>query len=70
MFLGLDVEVLNAYEMQGAAGGVSLFIENEGKRIVKRFSDMSYLWINPDLSVYTGTKKFDFFPFTSGYMEK
>ena len=43
MFLGLDVEVLNAYEMQGAAGGVSLFVENEGKRIVKRFSDMSYI---------------------------
>ena len=44
MFLGLDVETLNFVEMFGMAGGVShMFVNNEGKRIMKRISDMSYI---------------------------
>ncbi len=44
MFLGLDVEVINACELFGLAGGVSyMFVNDEGKRFVKRISDMSYL---------------------------
>ena len=43
MFLGLDVDALNVCEMHGSAGGVSLMIENNGKRIIKRISDMSYI---------------------------
>lgn len=42
MFLGLDVESLNKTEMFGAAGGVSFMLVNkEGKRVIKRISDMS-----------------------------
>lgn len=44
MFLGLDVETINACEMFGLAGGVSyMFENNEGKRFIKRISDMSYI---------------------------
>ena len=44
MFLGLDVEAINTCELFGLAGGVSyMFVNDEGKRVVKRLSDMSYL---------------------------
>lgn len=44
MFLGLDVETINVCEMFGLAGGVSFMFENdEGKRFIKRISDMSYI---------------------------
>ena len=44
MFLGLNVEILNTSEIFGLPGGVSfLFENNEGKRYVKKISDMSYL---------------------------
>jgi len=39
-----DVETMNACEMFGLSGGVSyMFVNDEGKRFVKRVSDMSYL---------------------------
>lgn len=44
MFLGLSVETLNTSEIFGLAGGVSYMYENnDGKRFVKKISDMSYL---------------------------
>ena len=44
MFLGLSVETINASEIFGLAGGVSyMFENNEGKRFIKRISDMSYI---------------------------
>ena len=44
MFLGLDVESMNTCELFGLSGGVSyMFVNNEGKRFVKRISDLSYL---------------------------
>ena len=44
MFLGLGVETLNTFEMHGAAGGVSIMLEtDDGKRIIKKVSDMSYM---------------------------
>ena len=44
MFLGLDVESLNQAEMFGLAGGVSFMFENnDGKRFIKKISDMSYI---------------------------
>lgn len=44
MWLGLDVESLNKFELFGMAGGVSFLFENaEGKRFIKRLSDMSYI---------------------------
>ncbi len=44
MFMGLGVETLNACEMFGLAGGVSyMFENNDGKRFIKRISDMSYI---------------------------
>ena len=44
MFLGLSVETINTGEIFGLAGGVSRMFENEeGKRFVKRISDMSYI---------------------------
>lgn len=44
MFLGLDVEAINTCELFGLAGGVSyMFVNDEGKRGVKRLSDMSYI---------------------------
>lgn len=44
MFMGLDVESINDFEAFGLAGGVSYMFENdEGKRYIKRISDMSYV---------------------------
>ena len=44
MFLRLDVESINYGEMFGLSGGVSqMFENNEGKRFIKRISDMSYI---------------------------
>lgn len=44
MFLGLSVETLNTCEIFGLAGGVSFMFENnEGKRLIKRISDTSYV---------------------------
>ena len=44
MFLGLNVESLNRFELYGLAGGVSMmFINDEGKRFIKKMSDLSYM---------------------------
>lgn len=44
MFLGLSVESINTSEIFGLAGGVSyMFEDNDGKRFIKRISDMSYI---------------------------
>ena len=44
MFLGLHVESINSSEIFGLAGGVSyMFVNPEGKRFMKRMSDMSYI---------------------------
>lgn len=44
MFLGLSVDTINISEIFGLAGGVSyMFEDNEGKRFMKRISDMSYI---------------------------
>ena len=44
MFLGLDVESINRSEIFGLAGGVSnMVVNDEGKRFIKRISDMSYI---------------------------
>ena len=44
MFLGLGVEAMNTCEMHGAAGGVSyMFESDDGKRIIKKVSDMAYI---------------------------
>ena len=44
MFLGLNVESINTGEIFGLSGGVSqMFENNEGKRFIKRISDMSYI---------------------------
>ena len=44
MFMGWGVETLNACEVFGLAGGVSyMFENNDGKRFIKRISDMSYI---------------------------
>ena len=44
MFLGLKVEAIDTGEIFGIAGGVSYMFENdEGKRFIKRISDMSYI---------------------------
>ena len=44
MFLGLSMETLNNVEIFGLAGGVSHMFDNgEGKRFIKRISDMSYV---------------------------
>ncbi len=44
MFLGLSVETINTSEIFGMAGGVSyMFENNEGKRFIKKISDMSYI---------------------------
>lgn len=44
MFLGLDVESLNRFELFGLAGGVSFMHENSGgKRFIKKLSDLSYI---------------------------
>lgn len=44
MFLGMDVDTLNQFELFGTAGGVSFMFQNdEGKRFIKKMSDLSYL---------------------------
>ncbi len=44
MWLGLEAEALNRCELFGAAGGVSHLCQtNDGKRWIKKLSDMSYL---------------------------
>lgn len=44
MWLGFEVESLNNAEIFGFAGGVSFMFENDdGKRIIKKISDMSYI---------------------------
>ena len=44
MFLGLDIEAINTSEIFGLAGGVShMVVNNDGKRFIKRISDMSYI---------------------------
>lgn len=44
MFLNLGVESLNQSEIFGLAGGVSFMFENnEGKRFMKRMSDLSFM---------------------------
>ncbi len=44
MFAGLEIESLNNCEMFGLSGGVSyMFENNEGKRFIKKISDMSYI---------------------------
>lgn len=44
MFAGLEVESLNNCEMFGLSGGVSyMFENNDGKRFIKKISDMSYI---------------------------
>lgn len=43
MFMGLEAESLNTFEAFGLSGGVSrLVINGDGKRIIKKLSDMSY----------------------------
>ena len=44
MFLGLEAESLNTCEMFGFAGGVSqMIVRDDGKRMIKRISDMSFV---------------------------
>ena len=44
MWLKLEPEDMNSVDLFGLAGGVSFFAENkEGKRIIKRLSDMAYM---------------------------
>ena len=44
MFLGLNVESLNQSELFGLAGGVSImFVNEDGKRFVKRMGDLSFM---------------------------
>ena len=44
MFSGLTVETLNTFEISGAPGGVSqMLVDDDGKRFIKRISDMSYM---------------------------
>ena len=46
MFLGLEAEALNTCEMFGFAGGVSqMIVRDDGKRMIKRISDMSFVRI-------------------------
>lgn len=44
MFLGLNIETINTSEIFGLAGGVShMFVNDDGKRFMKRVSDMFYI---------------------------
>lgn len=44
MWLDMDIEMLNKCNLFGLAGGISFMHESiDGKRIIKRMSDMSYL---------------------------
>ena len=47
----LDVESMNHAEVFGLAGGVSfMFVNDDGKRFIKKISDMSYTLTNSELS--------------------
>ena len=44
IWLGFEIEDLNCCDFGGLSGGVSIFQENsDGKRIIKRLNDMSFL---------------------------
>lgn len=44
MFLGLDIETLNNFELFGCAGGVSyMTVGDDGKRLIRKISDLSYI---------------------------
>ncbi len=44
MFLGLAVESINQFELFGMSGGVSyMAVTPDGKRLIKKISDMSYM---------------------------
>ena len=44
MFLGLPVESMNTCELFGLSGGVSrMLVDNNGKRFIKRMSDLSFM---------------------------
>ncbi|SHJ48196.1 probable phosphoglycerate mutase [Hathewaya proteolytica DSM 3090] len=44
MWLGLEVETMDQFELFGLAGGVTFMTENnDGKRIIKKMSDLSYM---------------------------
>lgn len=44
MWLGMDIEMLNKCDLFGMAGGVSFLNENQdGKHIIRRLSDLSYM---------------------------
>ena len=44
MFLGLEAEALNHCELFGFAGGVSqMIVRDDGKRIIKRMSALSFM---------------------------
>lgn len=44
MWLYMDIEMLNRSDLFGFTGGVSFMLETiDGKRIIKRMSDMSYI---------------------------
>ena len=44
MFQGLPVESLNTCELSGLAGGVSrMFVDDSGKRFIKRMGDLSFI---------------------------
>ena len=44
MFLGLGAESLNSCEVFGLAGGVSqMIVRDDGKRMIRRISDMSFI---------------------------
>lgn len=44
MWLKMPAEALNSMDLFGLAGGVSWMFENqEGKRMVRRLSDLSYM---------------------------
>lgn len=44
MFLGAEVESLNICEIFGYSGGVSqMIVRDDGKKIIKRISDMSFM---------------------------
>ncbi len=44
MFLGMDVEMLNQFELFCMAGGVSFMLQNdEYKRFINKMGDLSYM---------------------------
>ena len=44
MFLGLEAESLNSFEMFGFAGGVSqMSVKDDGKKVIRQLSDRSFM---------------------------